>query len=185
VVSGGPVLQRGSRAVSGPRRGSVRLNIREIAAAARLLVQYRLSLEGIQSITAEPGSTAHMEAWKDGGSSRTVDVYGNRSPKPAGGKGRPALAWMLDGKRRSDLIAVADLSTHRVWLFRTSEAFKLAQQHPPGGGHHLIMVTDPGLAHSKHERILDSDFTAYLIQHRAQELFRQGPATSTKEPADG
>ena len=172
MVRGGSILPRGRCAVSGSRRGSVRLNTREIAATARLLVQYRLSLEGIQAIIEEPGSTAHMEAWKVGGPSRTLDVYGNRGSKPAGGKGRPALAWMLDGKRRSDLIAVADLSTHRVWLFRTSEAFKLAQQHPPGGGHHLIMVTDPGLAHSKHERILDSDFTAYLIERRAQELFQ-------------
>jgi hypothetical protein len=97
-------------------------------------------------------------------------VYSNREPKPAGGKGRPALAWMLDGASSADLIAVTDLSTHRVWLFRREEAFGLAQQHPASGGHHLVMVTDPGLTRSKHKRILDTDFSELLLERRVGEL---------------
>jgi hypothetical protein len=58
---------------------------------------------------------------------RRIEVYANREPKPAGGKGRPALDWMLDGESSADLIAVADLSTDRVWLFRREEAFNI---HP-------------------------------------------------------
>ncbi|MGH7429887.1 MAG: hypothetical protein ACREJ4_16235 [Candidatus Methylomirabilaceae bacterium] len=94
------------------------------------------------------------------------------NPSPLAGKGRPALAWMLDGASSADLIAVTDLSTDRVWLFRRDEAFALAQQHPGSGGHHLVMVTDPGLTRSKHERILDTDFSEFLLSRRAGELLR-------------
>jgi hypothetical protein len=79
---------------------------------------------------------------------------------------------MLDGASSADLIAVTDLSTDRVWLFRREEAFALAQQHPESGGHHLVMVTDPGLARSKHERILDTDFSEFLLPRRVGELLR-------------
>jgi hypothetical protein len=144
------------------------LSTRQISEAGKLLVHYRFLLEGIECRRAAAGDAYHLEA----GGGATIEVYANREPKPGGGKGRPALAWMLDGKFQADFIAVADLSTHRVWLFRTSEAFSLAQQHPASGGHHLIMVTDPGLTRSKHERILDSDFAEFLLERRAIELLR-------------
>jgi hypothetical protein len=147
------------------------LSTRQIADAGKLLVQYRLQTQGIESRHAGPGSTHHLE----GPAGLKIDVYTNLRPKPAGGKGRPALAWMLDGRSSADLIAVTDLSTDRVWLFRREEAFAAAQQHPASGGHHLVMVTDPGLIRSKHERILDTDFTEFLLQRRAAELMRSQP----------
>ena len=147
------------------------LTTREIASTARLLVQYRLALEGAGAL--EDGQR-RLVATDRSGTKRTIEVYGNRAPKPAGGKGRPALAWMLDGEATTDLIAVADLSSDRAWLFGREEAYRLAQQHPQSGGHHLIMVTDPGLTDSKHERILDSDFADHLLHRKAAELFYGG-----------
>jgi hypothetical protein len=147
---------------------TVELSTRQISEAGKLLVQYRLQLEGVESERNAPGSKPHLVA----AGSSTIEVYSNREPKPAGGKGRLALAWMLDGASAADLIAVTDLSTHRVWLFRRQEAFALAQQHPASGGHHLVMVTDPGLTRSKHERILDTDFSEFLLERRAGELLR-------------
>jgi hypothetical protein len=115
---------------------------------------------------ASPGSPHHLEA----ASAITIEVYAKQEPRPAGGKGRLALDWMLDGYSRADVLAVADLSTHRVWLFRRTEAFGLAQQHPRSGNHHLIMVTDPALSRSKHLRILDTHFAGFLLERRANQL---------------
>jgi hypothetical protein len=137
------------------------LDRRGISTAGKLLVQYKLALEGFE--TTAGGS--HLKT-KSGAS---ISVYSNQRPKPAGGTGRPALAWMLNGESATDLIAVTDLSTNRAWLFRREEAFTLAQQHPGSGNHHLVMVTDSGLT-SKHARILDSDFSEFLIERRAEEL---------------
>src|SRR4051794_30143525 len=95
---------------------------REISTAGKLLVQYKLALEGIET-TAE-GSHVTTKA------GASIGVYSNQKPKPAGGNGRPALAWMLNSSTERDFIALTDLSTTRVWLFRTDEAFTLAQQHP-------------------------------------------------------
>ncbi len=144
------------------------LSTRQISEAGKLLVQYKLQLEAVESERSTPGTKPHLVA----AGASTIEVYSNREPKPAGGKGRPALAWMLDGGSAADLIAVTDLSTDRVWLFRRDEAFALAQQHPASGGHHLVMVTDPGLTRSKHERILDTDFSEFLLSRRAGELLR-------------
>jgi hypothetical protein len=145
------------------------LSSRQISEAGRLLVQYQLAKHGIAAQPANAGAGFHLALQTTRGP-ETVRVYTNRAPKPAGGKGRPALAWTLDGRGSSDWIAVGDLSTERVWLFRTDEAFKAAQQHPGGGGHHLVMVTDHGLTESKHDRILDSDFDAFALGRRVDEL---------------
>jgi hypothetical protein len=147
---------------------AIELSTRQISKAGKLLVQYRLQVEGIESKNVAVGNEHHLEV--SGG--HTIEVYTNLKPKPAGGKGRPALAWMLDGRSSAGLIAVTDLLTDRVWLFQRDEAFTVAQQHPASGGHHLVMVTDPGLTTSKHERILDSDFSEFLVQRRAAELLR-------------
>jgi hypothetical protein len=128
-------------------------------------------VEGVASREAALGHKHHLEV----NNGHTIEVYTNLRPKPAGGKGRAALDWMLDGRSTADLIAVTDLSADRVWLFRREEAFRLAQQHPASGGHHLVMVTDPGLTRSKHERILDSDFSEFLLQRRATDLLHSSP----------
>jgi hypothetical protein len=140
---------------------------RQISEAGRLLVLQRLQGEGMVVRPAPAGSSHHLETR----SGVTIEVYVKREPRPAGGKGRLALNWMLDGRSRADLIAVTDISTLRVWLFRTTEAFSLAQQHPRSGNHHLIMVTDPGLSRSKHQRILDIHFAEFLLERRIQMLF--------------
>jgi len=63
------------------------LTTHQIAEAGRLLVQYRLALEGMESVRAAPGSGHHLET----SGRRALEVYSNLGPKPAGGKGRPAL----------------------------------------------------------------------------------------------
>ena len=146
------------------------LSTRQIAEAGRLLVRYRLLLEGIETTPVETPTRYHLATRVAQDEATTIAVYANRAPKPAGGTGRAALAWMLDGTSEADLVAVADLSTNRVWIFRTTEAIEVAQQHPPSGEHHLIMVTDPGLTGSKHDRILDTDFSEFLLERRAAEL---------------
>jgi hypothetical protein len=161
---GAPAAEIAAQASNENALMRVTLTTRKISTAGKLLVQYKLALEGIETTLASAG-TGHVET----GTGASIQVYTNREPKPAGGNGRPALAWMLSGNSPADFIAVTDLSTDRAWLFRRKEAFTLAQQHPESGNHHLVMVTDRGLT-SKHARILDDDFTEFLIERRANEL---------------
>lgn len=60
----------------------IELTTRQISEAGKLLVQYKLQLEGIESQRAALGSEHHLEAL----SGHTIEVYANREPKPAGGK---------------------------------------------------------------------------------------------------
>ncbi|HYW10415.1 MAG TPA: hypothetical protein VE871_00620 [Longimicrobium sp.] len=147
-------------------------NTRQIAEAGRLLVQDQLRLEGIETDRAPARADHHLVIRAPGHlAGTTIRVQAKSEPMPGGGTGRLALNWMLDGTFTGDLIAVADLSTSRVWIFRTEEAFKRAQQHLAKGDHHLIMVTQgAGMRRSKHPAILDEHFRDALLDARAGAL---------------
>ncbi len=142
---------------------------RAISDSGQQLVQQRLKTLGIDADSSNPRDGYHLTVGTQRGR-ETIRVHANLAPKPAGGAGRSALAWDFSGRKASDWLVVVDLSTERAWLFRTEEAFAAAQQHPKGGGHKLVMVTDPGLAGSKHSRILDTDIHEFALERRAPEL---------------
>ena len=62
----------------------------------------------------------------------TIQVKTNLAPKPTGGKGSPAIDWWGDENCPAELIAFADISTRRVWLFTSQELASKAQQHSSG-----------------------------------------------------
>src|SRR5687768_8026483 len=80
------------------------LSTRQISEAGRLLVQYQLAKHGIAAQPSDSDAAFHLRVERSH-AAETIRTYTNRSPKPAGGKGRPALDWYLDGKRTSDWIA--------------------------------------------------------------------------------
>ena len=143
-----------------------KLSTIQIAAAGRLLVRYKLLLHGIETEEVIPGTGHHLVIRSPAPlAGLTIRVQTNSEPKPAGGAGRLALAWMLDGDYAGDFVAVTDLSSSRVWVFDTAEAFARAQQHPTSGGHHLIMITQAsGFRGSRHSEILDEHFRNSLLE---------------------
>jgi hypothetical protein len=106
---------------------------------------------------------------RPGGPARSVWVGTNQKPKPAGGTGPLSLDWQIRRKVRADLIALADLSTGRVWLMSLDEVPRTAQQHNQTY-HHMIMVTQKGWTSAPHERIRDDQFDHLLVERRADSL---------------
>jgi hypothetical protein len=101
----------------------------------------------------------------------TIQVKSNLKPKPGGGKGKPALDWWIEDGTPANLIALTDLSTLRVWLFRLAEVRQLAQQHPPHS-YHLYMHVDPTTRPPKgHNLTFTYQFEPYLLENRAHLSF--------------
>lgn len=119
------------------------LTTQQIGKLGELLVQYKLLQHGIESahLTTDAGIdlVAYSSKAKD---AKTIQVKANLEPKPAGGKGSLALDWWFPQSSPADLIALADISTNRVWLFSYTDGSKLAQQ-TSSGRHHLYMYVDP------------------------------------------
>ncbi|MGH7631004.1 MAG: hypothetical protein ACREOF_16785 [Gemmatimonadales bacterium] len=59
------------------------LSTRQISEAGKLLVQYKLQLEAVESERSTPGTKPHLVA----AGASTIEVYSNREPKPAGRQG--------------------------------------------------------------------------------------------------
>ncbi len=93
-------------------------------------------------------------------------VTTNLQPKKAGGKGKMALDWWVPVDHDADYIACVDLSTLRVWLFRSQEYAKLAQQKA-GGKHHLYMYTNRDVAlRGPKSMKFDYEFESYILENR-------------------
>ena len=150
------------------------LKTAQIGRCGELLVQYLLLRCGIESAPMSTDSGVDLVAYapKMPGP-MTIQVKANLQPKAAGGKGKSALDWWISDEMRShsQLVALVDLSTQRVWMFKSDEIPSLAQQHPKGR-YHLHMYTDPTTRPTKLNRLSHIyEFEKYLLGNRARELF--------------
>ncbi|MGA2505506.1 MAG: hypothetical protein ABSG01_15600 [Anaerolineales bacterium] len=147
-------------------------NSQQIGKAGELLVQYRLLLRGIETAPMTTDSGVDLVAFSSQKQEAiTIQIKTNLKPKPGGGKGKPALDWWIAEDTPAQLIAVTDLSSERIWLFRPSEIQELAQQHPKGR-YHLCMTIDPTMRPNKQERLtFDYEFERYHLENRFHELF--------------
>lgn len=120
------------------------LRKQQIGKAGELLVQYRLLLAGIESsqMTTDAGIdlVAYIPKRHD---AVTIQVKTNLKPKPAGGSGSPALDWWVPCDTPAQFCAFVDLSSQSVWLMRTAEVAKIAQQKSSGRWHLYIYVGTP------------------------------------------
>jgi len=102
---------------------------------------------------------------------QTIQVKANLKSKPGGGKGKAALDWWLPHECPAQLIALVDLSSQRIWLFKTTEIPRIAQQRSKTK-FHIYMFTDPTHRPIKANRLAHAhEFGGYLIENRAHELF--------------
>ncbi len=115
---------------------------------------------GIDLVVFNPSTTSAV----------TVQVKANEAPKPGGGKGKLALDWWIPHDCPADLVAVADLSTNQVWLFKTTEMNTIAQQSSSGRWH-LYMYTDARVQTRSAKPTKIGEFDPYLLHNRVATLF--------------
>jgi hypothetical protein len=100
----------------------------------------------------------------------TIQVKTNLRAKPGGGKGKEALDWWVSEAVPAALIALVDLSSEKVWLFKREELLELAQQRSSGRVH-LYMYTDPSAKPTKERLAHAHEFERFIISNRVGELF--------------
>ena len=151
----------------------------QIGRCGELLVQYRLLTQGIESAALTTDAGVDLVAYAPRlARAFTVQVKTNLRPKPAGGRGKPALDWWLREDSPADLVALTDVSRNRVWLFRHEEFDSLAQQRSSGRLHFYFYV---GAENLRAGQSVESDYEAFALENRIAELFGQPSAQMTQE----
>jgi hypothetical protein len=144
----------------------------QIGRCGELLVQYALLSRGIESAPMSTDTGIDLVAYSPKmPAPQTIQVKTNLKPKPGGGKGKAALDWWLPHKSPAQLIALVDLMSLRIWLFKAAEIPGIAQQKSKTK-FHLYMYTDPTHQPKKTGRLAHAhEFGRFLIENRVHELF--------------
>lgn len=121
----------------------MKLTNQQIGRCGEILVQQKLLLHGIESAPLTTDSGVDLVAYSPKREDAlAILVKTNLKAKPGGGKGKPHLDWWVPEVSPANLFAFVDLERNRVWVVKTSEIPRLAQQHPPGW-YHFFMSVDP------------------------------------------
>ena len=144
----------------------------QIGRCGELLVQVKLLLGGIESAPMTTDTGIDLVAFSNHNNKvLTIQVKTNLKPKPAGGKGKKMLDWWIPDDSPADVIALVDLSSMSVWVFKFSEITGLAQQHPKGR-YHFGMYIDLSVRAKKSRKSFTFQFAKYLIENRVSYLFK-------------
>ena len=148
------------------------LNKQQIGKCGELLVQYKLLLNGVESAHLTTDSGIDLVAYSlKTKEPITIQVKANLKAKPGGGKGKLALDWWVPEDSPAALVALADLSTNRVWLLNMEEISEFAQQHS-SGRYHIYMYIDPTVKPSKAKRrVFAYEFEKFLLENRVHHIF--------------
>ncbi|HSG27092.1 MAG TPA: hypothetical protein VLA34_01340 [Candidatus Krumholzibacterium sp.] len=136
-----------------------------IGVSGKLFVNSMLLSKGIYAELGGNGYDIEVQLKKPKRNWKVL-VTTNLQPKKAGGKGKLALDWWVPVDTEADHIACVDISTLRIWLFRTAEYQQLAQQKA-GGKFHLYMYIDRDVAlRGKKTMKFDYEFESYRLENR-------------------
>lgn len=129
-------------------------------------------MRGIESASLSTDAGVDLVAYAPKArQAQTIQVKANLRAKPGGGKGKAALDWWIAQDNPARLVALVDLSSRRLWIFRKEELAVLAQQRS-GGRLHIYMYTDPTHKPKKLDRLAHMhEFEKYRLENRAHELF--------------
>lgn len=142
----------------------------QIGRCGELLVQYRLLKAGVESAAMTTDTGIDLVAYSPKAKQAiTIQVKANLDAKPGGGKGKLALDWWLPQSNPAELVALVDVRSERVWLFKHDELLNVSQQKPEGRMH-FYMYVDPNYS-PKNAGSHVKEFERYLIDRRIQELF--------------
>jgi hypothetical protein len=101
----------------------------------------------------------------------TVQVKTNLKAKPGGGRGKDALDWWIPADSPAQYVALAELSSERVWLLSQEELTSHAQQRS-SGRLHIYMYTDPAARPRKADRLVHVyEFERFLLSNCANRVF--------------
>ncbi|MFZ1557682.1 MAG: hypothetical protein WAT38_16020, partial [Nitrospira sp.] len=115
----------------------------------------------------------------------TIQVKTNLKPKPGGGKGKLALDWWVPERNPAAFVALADLSTEKVWLFTPGELDAHAQQRS-NGRLHIYMYTDPTVHSRKSASLVHAhEFERFLMSNVAERVFGTQPSLPAAASASG
>jgi hypothetical protein len=144
----------------------------QIGRCGELLVQYELLKLGIESAPMTTDAGIDLVAYSPmRAEAITIQIKTNWQAKHAGGgKGKAALDWTVRDPVPASFVALVDLSSEKVWLFKRDEFAEHAQQHRPGQLH-LYMYTDPGVKPRRKGLMRSCEFERFTIFNRASELF--------------
>jgi hypothetical protein len=142
----------------------------QIGRCGELIVQVRLLKAGIESAAMTTDAGIDLVAYSPKlAQPLTVQVKANEKPKPSGGTGKPAFDWWISETSPAALVALVEMQSERVWLFRLAELAAAAQQKS-SGRLHFYMYADadhvpknPGTHHREFDR--------FLLDSRVGELF--------------
>jgi hypothetical protein len=136
-----------------------------IGVSGKLFVNSMLLRQGVPCVLGKNGHDLVINLVKPR-RNWTVLVTTNLKAKKAGGKGKMALDWWVPVGSEADYIACVDLDTLRVWMFKSPEFVKLAQQKA-GGKYHLYMYTNKDVAlRGKKTMKFDYEFETYRLENR-------------------
>jgi hypothetical protein len=150
----------------------VALTKAQIGRCGELLVQYALLSRKVESAPMSTDAGIDLVAYSPTTQvPQTIQVKANLKSKPSGGKGKAALDWWLPHDSPAQLIALVDLSSQRIWIFRTTEISIVAQQKS-ATKFHIYMYTDITHRPKKTDRLAYAhEFDRFLLENRARELF--------------
>ena len=153
------------------------LKTSQIGRCGEMLVQYLLLLRGVESAPMTTDAGVDLVAYSPQSSRpATIQVKTNLQAKRGGGKGSLALDWWIAEHTPSELVALVDLYSQRVWLFTVAEIAALAQQKS-SGRYHLYMYLDPPRKPKRGRLNYAGDFERFLLSNRADEIFGTRPST--------
>lgn len=157
------------------------LSTAQIGKCGELLVQYRLLLLGVESAPMSTDTGIDLVAYSSiRAQPVTIQVKTNLKPKPGGGKGKLALDWWVPETTPAAFVALADLSTEKVWLFTPQELRTHAQQRS-SGRLHFYMYTDPTARSRNTTNLVHAhEFERFLLSNLAENVF----GTQPRDPAD-
>ena len=153
-------------------RSTKTISTAQIGRCGELLVQFELLKRGIESAPLTTDAGIDLVAYSPARSDAlTIQVKTNLKAKPGGGVGKPHLDWWIPQDALTDLVALVDLETKRVWLFTMEEMSKVAQQQPDNRLH-FFMAVDPTTSNRRDGKLVhDFAFQGHLIENVVHRIF--------------
>ena len=142
----------------------------QIGRCGELIVQFRLLKAGIESAALTTDTGIDLVAY----SPRlerplTIQVKANEKPKPAGGTGKAAFDWWVAEATPAALVALVEMQSERIWLFKLAEFSAVAKQKSSGRLHFYMYADNDYVPRNVGTHI--REFDKYLLDRRIDDLF--------------
>lgn len=134
-----------------------------LKSSGKYLVQYKLSRLGIQSSKVDIDSSVDIIAFSSE-SNRWLRIKVETAEKPDGvsDQDRQSLKWKVSNGADVDVIALADVSKDKLWLFKKSEFKRHARQYKTHDTLQFNLYDD---------HLLANRYADFLVENKGEVLF--------------